>query len=199
MGIGNKFCLIVALLVASLPQALAHTSDAKLVNATVTGLGGLGRDFEFLDDYGKLRRLSDLNGQVVSVFFGFTNCPDVCPGFLAKASVISEQLGAAHDKYTVVFVTVDPARDTREVLSNYLRLFGDFIIGARIPSNGITQLAADFGISNQIVADSAGNITINHTVGSFLFDTQGVAREYMSASKDAHEYFTQVQKLLAES
>lgn len=199
MAIFLRLVLVLPLLLIGPVATLAHTSDAKLVNATVIGLGGLGRDFEFLDDRGKLRQLSDLNGDVLAVFFGFTNCPDVCPGFLAKANVVSELLGEQRDRFKVVFVTVDSARDTRQVLEAYLKLFGANIIGARIPNGGITQLTADFGISSQVVTDSDGQITISHSVGAFLIDPKGVARVYLSGSKDANEIYTEVKQLLEES
>lgn len=180
------------------PAALAHTSDHKLVNATVTGLGGLGRDFEFLDGRGKLRRLSDLHGDVVAVFFGFTNCPDACPGFLAKATVVTEMLGEDGGRFQVVFVTVDPERDSRVALERYLRLFGENVTGARIPGGGLEQLTADFGVSSQIATDASGRITISHSVGAFLFDPRGNARAYLSGGKDANEFLAEVRELLGE-
>ena len=173
-----------------------HTSDAKLVNSTITGLGSVGGDFEFLDDTGKLRHLKDLRGNVVSVFFGFTSCPDVCPGFLAKASAIREFLGDRGDSYKVVFVTIDPSRDNRLSLRNYLRLFGKGNIGARIPSGRLPDVLKLYSASTHHFKDSNDDTVISHSVGSYLIDTNGRPAYYVSADKSVDEVVALVDELL---
>lgn len=190
------YCCLLVVLATTPVATAAHTSDAKLVNATVTGLGGIGRDFEFLDSNGKLRHLADLHGNVVAVFFGFTNCPDACPALLAKANAVRELLGSDRDRFKVVFVTIDPQRDTRTVLNNYLTLFNSDFISARIPGGNLPKLTRDFAISNQVVQDANGQVSISHSVGVFLFDRQGQAKIYLSGSKKVKEFHAEVSMLL---
>ena len=173
-----------------------HTSDASLVNSTITGLGDIGGDFEFLDDDGKLRRLSDLRGNVVSVFFGFTSCPDVCPGYLAKTTAVREMLGETGDKFKVVFITIDPDRDDRLILQNYLRLFGEGNIGARIPGGKLPEVLKLYSASTHHFHDRHDNLVVSHSVGSYLIDTHGNPRYYVSGSKKAEEMLDLVKELI---
>ena len=175
----------------------AHTSDAKIVNATITGLGTIAGDFEFLDDDGRLRRITDLQGNVVSVFFGFTNCPDVCAGFMAKAAAVREMLGDRKDQFKIVFVTVDPQRDDRDTLKRYLRLFGEGSIGARLLRDNHNEVLKLFAVSSQRFKDTTdGHITISHSVGAFLFDKNGRPAAYISGAKKTTDFIKQVEDLL---
>lgn len=193
--------LATALAALSLPffatgAGSGHTSDANLVNSTITGLGTIGGDFEFLDDQGKLRHLSDLRGDVVSVFFGYTNCPDVCPGYLAKSSAVREKLGDQGDRFKVVFVTIDPARDDRLTLRSYLSLFGKNNIGARIPSGNLPEVLKLYSASTHHFKDRHDNTVISHNVGSYLIDTHGRPSYYVSGTKKVDEVVALVEELL---
>ncbi len=172
----------------------AHTSIESVKIAD--DLGEVGRDFTFLDGNGKLRRLNDFHGDVVAVFFGFTHCPDVCPGFLTKASVVREHLGVNKDRFKVVFVTVDLERDSRAALTRYLDLFGNWVIGARIPGGELAEVTRDFAITNQLIKDANGRINVSHSIGAFLFDKNSRPAHYISSSRDPEYIADQIDRLL---
>lgn len=200
MGALKLLALSVVALVAFDPQradgSSGHTSDAHLVNSTIAGLGSIGGDFEFLDDDGKLRRLSDLRGSVVSVFFGFTNCPDVCPGYLTKYSAVQEHLGEDKDRFKVVFVTIDPDRDDRLTLRKYLRLFGEGKIGARVPRGKLPDVLRLYSASTHHFKDSHGATVVSHNSGSYLIDTHGRPAYYVSDGKRTEDIVELVEGLL---
>lgn len=196
------FSLAALAVLLSLPtgqarSASGHTSDAELVNTTITGLGTIGGDFEFLDDSGRLRNLEELRGDVVSVFFGFTNCADVCPGYLAKTSVVRELLGERGDSLKVVFVTIDPERDDRVTLRDYLRLFDrSNNIGARVPGGKLPEVLKLYSASTHHFMDGNDRLMVTHSVGSYLLDRGGRPSYYVPGDKGVEEFAALVEELL---
>ncbi|MBF2734821.1 MAG: SCO family protein [Betaproteobacteria bacterium AqS2] len=187
--------LLAALLLAG-PAAHGHSVDHELVQGNITGLGHIGGDFGFIDDDGQLRRLSDFRGAPVLLFFGFANCPDVCPGFLAKASAVRRELGDAGAALPVIFVTVDPARDDRERLRRYLALFGDGFVGARVPDGELAEVMRQYAVAAQRVRDEDGKIVITHGSGAYLIDAAGGTAAYISTTRSVAEIAAQVAALL---
>lgn len=184
LGRGTALAL---LLVAAVLQAHAHSEDHELVQSNITGLDHLGGDFDFLDDDGRLRQLREFRGDPVLVFFGFTNCPDVCPGFMAKAGAVRDRLGDDGDRLRVIFVTVDPERDDRASLQRYLALFGEGFIGARIPAGQLNAVMEQYAVAAQRVRDSDGQIVITHGSGAFLLAPDGSTAAYVSITKAVTE------------
>ncbi len=152
---------------------------ASFANTDITGLD-YAKNFQLTDHTGQPRSLADYRGKVVLVFFGFTQCPDVCPTTLAEMADLKKQLGADGDKLQVVFVTVDPERDTQDVLAGFVPAFDPSFVGLRGSAEQTAQIAKDFKIFVQKVAAKDGkSYSIDHTAGSYLFDQQGRLRLFV--------------------
>ncbi|NGQ92932.1 SCO family protein [Rhodobacter sp. HX-7-19] len=125
------------------------------------------------DHQGRLVRPSDWAGRPVMVFFGFTWCPDVCPTTLSDISLWLEELGADANRLIVALISVDPERDTPDVLADYVSNFDPRIMGLTGPADEVAQAAADFRATYRRVAKDAGDYTMDHTAGVFLFHPDG--------------------------
>lgn len=149
------------------------------------------------DTSGKYRQLSEFQGKVVIVSFGFTQCPDVCPTTLSELSQSVELLKEKGKDVQVIFVTLDPSRDTRTVLSQYVSAFNPSFIALRGSPEETTKTAQDFRVLYKKVNDSkSDNYSIEHTVGVYLFDTASKVRLY-ARSADSTTLLPEIKKLLA--
>ena len=160
-----------------LAGALAACGD-KTVNfqgSDITGIN-VGGDFSMPDHTGRLRKLSDFKGKVVVMFFGYTQCPDVCPTTLSEVAAAMKELGAKANDVQVLFVTVDPERDTPEILSQYVPAFNPGFLGLRGSPAELETVAKLFKVFYQKSPSPSGGYTMDHTAGSFVFDKQGRAR-----------------------
>jgi protein SCO1/2 len=168
---------------------------AQVFNGTdVTG-SAFATDIHLPDIEGRERSLADFKGKAVMVFFGFTQCPDVCPTALARAVEVKRLLGADGDRLQVVFVTVDPERDTPAVLKEYLAAFDPTFIALRGSPERLAATAKDFKIFYQKVP-TGSSYTMDHSSISYLFDPQGNLRLALSHSLSAPAYADDVRKLL---
>ncbi|WP_374567908.1 SCO family protein [Ideonella sp.] len=135
------------------------------------------RQLSLPDADGKLRTLADFKGKVVVVFFGYTQCPDVCPTTLAEIATVKKQLGADGDKLVGVFVTVDPERDTAPVVKAYVESFGKDFVALRGSVDEVKATAREFKVFfAKEPGTTDGSYTINHTSNSYVFDPQGRVR-----------------------
>ncbi|MDP3193819.1 MAG: SCO family protein [Tabrizicola sp.] len=125
------------------------------------------------DHLGRSVRPADWAGRPVMVFFGFTWCPDVCPTTLSDISLWLEELGADADRMIVALISVDPERDTPDVLADYVSNFDQRILGLTGSADEVAQAAADFRATYRRVAKDAGDYTMDHTAGVFLFHPDG--------------------------
>lgn len=151
-------------------------SGPSFKNTDITG-ADYGKDFTLTDHTGKKRALADFRGKVVVVFFGYTHCPDVCPTTLADLRVAREQLGEDRKRVQVLFVTVDPERDTRELLANYVPAFDPSFLGLYGDPAATARVAKEFKVFYQKVpGKTPDNYTVDHTAGSYVFDPQGRLR-----------------------
>ena len=154
-------------------------SGPSFKNTDVTG-ANYGRDFSLTDHTGKTRTLADFRGKAVVMFFGYTHCPDVCPTTLAELKVVKEQLGEDGKRLQVLFVTVDPERDTRQLLANYVRAFDPSFLGLYGDSAATAQVAKEFKVFYQKApGKTPGSYTVDHTAGSYVFDPQGRLRLFV--------------------
>jgi protein SCO1/2 len=152
-------------------------------NVDMTG-ADYARDFALVDHTGKPRTLADFKGKVVFLFFGYTQCPDVCPTTMAEMAAVMQALGPQADQVQVLFVTVDPERDTQELLSQYVPAFHPSFIGLRGESAATAAVAKEFKV---FYAKSAGttpdNYSVDHTYGSYVFDRNGKIRLFVRHGK----------------
>jgi len=133
--------------------------------------------FDLADDSGRNVGAADYRGQVVLLFFGYTNCPDVCPTTLVKLSAALNRMGEAAQRVRVLFVTVDPKRDTLEVLHRYARAFGPRVTGLRGGEAELHALAKRYRISYSYgKPDPSGEYEVTHSSAVFVFDVEGRAR-----------------------
>jgi protein SCO1 len=138
------------------------------------------RQLNLPDAIGKPRTLADFKGKVVVVFFGFTQCPDVCPTALAEIAEVKQKLGADGDKLQSLFVTVDPERDTPEVIGAYVGAFGSDFVALRGTLEQTQAAAKEFKVFfAKVPGKTEGSYTMDHTAGSFVFDPQGKVRLFV--------------------
>jgi protein SCO1 len=157
------------------------------------------RELNLPDVDGKPRTLADFKGKVMVVFFGYTQCPDVCPTTLLELAQVKKALGADGVRVQGVFVSVDPERDTPEVLKAYVGNFGaDFVALRGTPEQ--TQAAAkNFKVFYaKVPGKTATSYTIDHTAGSYIFDTQGRVRLFTRYGTGAEALQSDLKILLAE-
>jgi len=153
----------------SAPKGSFHSID-------ITG-AEYARKLELPDADGKLRSLAEFKGKVVVVFFGYTQCPDVCPTTMAELSEVRRALGDDGAKLQGIFVTVDPQRDTGVVLKAYVDNFNAGFVGLRGSDEQIKQVAREFKVFYaKVPGKTETTYTIDHTAGAYVFDTQGRIR-----------------------
>jgi protein SCO1/2 len=160
---------------------VACDSKPTFKNVDITGSKAFGTNFGLIDVDGKLRTLADYQGKAVVMFFGYTHCPDVCPTTLIEMQEVMRLLGPQAAKVQVIFVTLDPERDTSEVLKLYVPAFNPSFIGLR-PANeeALNRLTKEFKIYYKRVPGLSPNTyTIDHTAGSYVFDPKGQLRLYI--------------------
>ena len=145
-------------------------------NTDVTGVDCC-KDFRLTDHNGKTRTLADFRGKVVVMFFGYTQCPDVCPTTMMEMTAVLQQLGKDAPRVQMLFVTVDPERDTRELLANYVPAFDPSFIGLYGDVETTARTAKEFRVFYQKQPGSTPtSYTVDHTAGSYVFDPQGRVR-----------------------
>ena len=150
-------------------------------NVDISGATGFGKDFALTDPTGKVRTLEDFKGKVVVMFFGYTHCPDVCPTTMAELKAVMEQMGSDADKVQVLFVTVDPERDTAALLGQYVPAFDPRFLGLR-PENeaALKKVTQDFKVYYaKVPGTSPNNYTMDHSAGSYVFDPKGQLRLFI--------------------
>lgn len=174
------------------------TSKVSFVNTDITG-SDIGRDFELTDHTGKRRTLADYRGKVVALFFGFAQCPDICPTTLSDLAQVKQQLGVDGDKFQVLFITVDPERDTQEVLAGFVPAFDSSFVALRGDKAEIDKVTKDFKVFAQKVAGKdSGNYTIDHTAATYVYDTQGRIRLFVRHGQTL-SLIADVKQLIAEA
>ena len=173
-------------------------SPASFKATDITG-ATFARDFALTDQSGQPRALADFKGKVVVVFFGYVQCPDVCPTTLSTLREVREKLGADGDKLQVVFITVDPERDTGEVMSLYVPAFHPSFVGLRGDAAATEKVAKEFRVLFlKNPGKSPTSYTVDHSAGVFIFDTQGKIRLYASQNMTVDAYVHDIQALLGK-
>ncbi len=155
------------------------------------------KGWELPDQHGQVRTLKDFAGKVVVVFFGYTQCPDVCPTTMQELTQVKQLLGPDGGKLQAVFITIDPERDTAELLKAYMANFDPTFIALRASPEQLAAVAKDFKIYyKKVDGKSATSYTMDHSAGSYTFDTQGRVRLYNRYGTGAPALAEDVKRLL---
>jgi len=162
----------------------------------VTG-ANFGKSLALTDHNGKARTLADFRGKVVVVFFGFTHCPDVCTTTLSEFAQVAGELGAEAEKLQVLFVTVDPERDTQELLARYVPAFNPRFLGLTGNAEAIAAVAKEFRIYHKKQPLKTGDYTVDHSAGTYILDQQGRLRLYAQYGAGAPALLHDIRILLA--
>ena len=162
----------------------------------VTG-ADYAKDFALTDHNGQMRSLKDFSGKVVVLFFGYTQCPDVCPTSMAELAEVKKLLGSDGDKLQGLFVTVDPARDTPEVLKNYMVNFDPTFLALYAAPEALAVVAKDYKVYyKRSEGKTATSYTMDHSAGSYIYDTQGKLRLYTRYGSGAQALASDIKLLL---
>ena len=154
--------------------------------------------WELSDQQGQVRTLQDFAGKAVVVFFGFTQCPDVCPTALQEIAEAKRLLGSEGDKLQSVFITLDPERDTPELLKAYMANFGADFVALRPTLDQLPRVAKDFKIYyKKVEGKTSTSYTMDHSAGSFTFDPKGRIRLYNRHNSGAEALAADVKVLLS--
>ena len=178
--------------------ALNGCESKPVFNALdITGIQGYGSDFHLTDHTGKSRTMADFRGKVVVMFFGYTHCPDVCPTTLSEMRQVMKMLGSDAQRLQVLFVTVDPVRDTPELLSKYVPSFDPSFLGLFGDVSATEKVAKDFKIFYRVSpGKTADSYSVDHTAASLVFDPQGRLRLFINYGQGADKIAPDIKKLL---
>jgi protein SCO1/2 len=156
-----------------------------------------GRDFALVDHNGTPRTLADFRGKAVVVFFGYTQCPDVCPTTMAELAEAMRRLGQEAARVQVLFVTVDPERDTSELLKQYVPAFNPTFLGLTGDAAAIERTAKEFKIIyRKQPGTSPGSYSMDHSAGTFIYDPQGRLRLYVGYGQGPDVFAHDLRELL---
>ena len=138
-----------------------------------TSMATIGGPFTLTASSGKPFSSAELNGKPAAVFFGFTHCPDVCPTTIARLTKLRRELGKGDDASSIVFISVDPERDTPAEVDNYMKLYDSPLIGLTGTPAQIEQVKKQFGIYSRKVEQPGGSYSVDHTATVILLDRNG--------------------------
>ena len=157
------------------------------------------KDFQLTDQNGQVRSMKDFAGKVVVLFFGFTQCPDVCPTTMSELAEVKKALGADGDKLQAIFVTVDPERDTPEVLKAYMANFDPSFVGLSGTPEQLAAMAKDYKVYfKKVEGKTPTSYTMDHSAASYIYDPKGNLRLYSRYGSGVPALVSDVQALLKQ-
>jgi protein SCO1/2 len=199
MNVSRRCVLVGSLSLLTLAGCDRFSLGSKAPTFNSTDITGaeFARRLELPDVDGQPRTLADWKGKVTVVFFGYTQCPDVCPTTMADLAAIRKSLGADGDKLQSVFVTIDPERDTPEVLKAYVANFGPGFTALRGTPDQTAVAAKEFKVFYaKVPGRNGGSYTMDHSAASFVFDPAGRVRLYVPYGGDSKKFAADL-KLIA--
>ena len=195
MILNRRLCLAALLGATTLGLAACDKEPAGFKSTDVTG-ASFGARLRLTDHTGQVRELSDFKGKVVVLFFGFTQCPDVCPTSMTTLAEVKRLLGTDGDRMQALFVTVDPERDTQEVLKAYMGNFDPTFLALRPTPDELQGVAQEFKMYyRKVEGPTPTSYTMDHSAGKYLFDPEGRIRLF-SAYGTAADVIAQDTRLL---
>lgn len=184
------------LLAVLLALGLSACEPRAFKNVDITG-GDFARDFQLSDHTGKSRTMADYHGKVVLVFFGFTQCPDVCPTTLTEMKAVKAALGKDGERFQVLFITIDPERDTPQLLSQYVPAFDPAFVGLYGDAEATARTAKEFRtVYEKVPGSDPQRYSMNHTTASYVFDPEGRIRLYVRYGQGVEPLVSDIKLLL---
>lgn len=187
----------VVLLVAFALAGCGRREAAQFQLTDVTG-ASFGKSLDLTDHNGKRRTLADFKGKVVVLFFGFTHCPDACPTTMLELAKVAKELGPDAERLQVLFVTVDPERDTPELLRQYVPSFHPSFLGLYGTAEETAKAAKEFKVYFQKQPQPGGSYTMDHSAGTFVLDREGRLRLFGQYGAGAPALLHDIRLLLRE-
>lgn len=186
------FLALPCLIFAACDQAEAPFRNTQLLRPT------FGKQLNLDDHHGQARSLADFSGKVVILFFGYTSCPDVCPTMLSRLAEVMKVLGPDAARVQVLFVTLDPARDSAQRLKDFVPWFEPSFLGLRGDEKQTRAVADDFRVvSTRKEVGSEIGYVLDHSAGAYVFDPAGKLRLYVSDKASVEDIVVDVRRLLA--
>jgi len=171
-----SFKAFIGAVAGAVTLAACGAGQPSFDSVDITG-ADFGRELDLTDHTGARRTLADFKGKAVVVFFGYTRCPDVCPTTLAEMKLVRAKLGADGDRLQVLFVTIDPERDTPELLANYVPAFDPSFLGLYGDAEATARTAREFKVFyEKVPGPTPDGYSMDHTAGSYIYDPQGRLR-----------------------
>ncbi|MDP2153496.1 MAG: SCO family protein [Methylotenera sp.] len=188
--------ILLALFIVVLAGCNAANNEQKFNATDITGVD-FGNTLNLTDHTGKPRSLTDFKGKVVALFFGYTHCPDVCPTTLTDMKQAMKLLGGQADELQVLFVTLDPERDTQALLAEYVPAFDASFIGLYGTKEQTASVLKDFKIfAAKVENKGRSGYTIDHSAGVYMFDKAGKIRLYVDYGTKPDVIASDVKQLL---
>jgi len=192
----TTICRFSAAALAALALAACQGEAPKFRSTDITGVD-YGKSLELADHHGKLRHLEDWRGKAVVLFFGYTHCPDVCPTTLADMAQAMRQIGADAERVQVLFVTVDPERDTQEALARYVPAFDPRFLGLRGDLAATRRAAQEFKIYfEKRPGKTPAEYSVDHSAQIYVIDPQGRLRLFVRQDRIAQDLAPDLRTLL---
>lgn len=194
---GRLRCLALSAFVPLLWACQPSAPQFKGID--ITG-ADYARGFSLRDHNGQLRSMKDFAGKVVVIFFGYTHCPDVCPTSMLELSEVKKKLGAQGDALQVIFITVDPERDSPELLKAYMDNFDPSFLALRPEPQDLPDLAKQFKVYyKRVEGKTPSSYTMDHTAGSYVYDRTGRVRLFNRYNSGIDQVVADVSVLLKSS
>ncbi len=198
----RRHVLLAAAGAAALALAACEPGGSSGPKQAFRGVDITGADYartlSLPDQTGTARSLADFKGKVVVVFFGYTQCPDVCPSTMAELAQIKKAMGKDGERVQGIFVSVDPERDTPEILKGYMASFDSSFVALRGSVDQTKAAAKEFKVFyGKVPGKTEGSYSVDHTAGSFIFDPAGKVRLFVRYGSGAEALTADLKALLA--
>jgi protein SCO1 len=197
--INRRTAILTSLFATGATLAGCTESKPQFKSIDVSG-AEYAKDFQLPDQNGQVRTLKDFRGKVVVIFFGYTQCPDVCPTTMAELAEARKLMGADGAKVQGLFVTIDPERDTAQVLKNYMANFDPTFLALRGTPEQLAAIAKDYKIYyKKVEGKTPGTYTMDHSAASYVYDTNGNLRLYTRYGSGAQALASDLELLLKQA
>ena len=195
LSVSRRRCLLAG--AAALALSACGETKVPFTGIDITG-ADYATGFSLTDHNGQPRTLADFKGKAVVIFFGFTQCPDVCPTSMTEMAQAKQLLGADGDRLQGLFISIDPERDTPEIMKAYMAAFDPSFLALYAKPEELPEVAKSFKIYyKKVVGSSPETYTMDHSAGSYVYDPQGRVRLYHRYGTGAQALADDVKRLLA--